>query len=87
MKRTWKYLRLFAITGLVGFGICWGFQLITTVHGLVGESDQSLYNTRIRQGYIIGLCAAGLWLYRRLRDLRLRWWERAEFAFATFFIA
>jgi hypothetical protein len=62
-----RYLLIFATTCIVGFGVWFGVFIIVTVHGLMGEANPGLYEILSVISCVMGVVAALVWAYRRIR--------------------
>ena len=78
-----KFLRIGATTCLVGFGVWFGLFITTTLHGLLGEANPSLYLAFSRLSIAAGVIASALWAWRRICGKRVRIPEWALLLFAS----
>lgn len=82
-----KYIRLLLSTSVIGFGLWWGFLIITTFHGLLAEANESLAHALNAVAIVLGAVAAATWFYRRLGTRPVRVLERVVFGLAALSLA
>ncbi len=62
-----KILTIAAKSCIVGVGVGWGFLIITTLHGLLGEAFPRLCHALWVLSIALGIVAACGWAWRRGR--------------------